>query len=58
MTGFIRQRPIISSIAAFLVLLLVLGSFPIVPETKQALIVRFFMEPDCSAPARVLTNRP
>ena len=50
MTGFIRQRPIISSIVAFLVLLLVLGSFPIVPETKQALIVRF------GKPVRVLNQ--
>jgi membrane protease subunit HflC len=41
MTDFIRRRPILSSIAALFVLLLLLGSFPIVPETKQAVIVRF-----------------
>ena len=50
MTDFIRQRPIITSIAAFLVLLLVLGSFPIVPETKQALVVRF------GKPVRILNQ--
>ena len=50
MTGFIRQRPIISATAAVLVLLLVLGSFPIVPETKQALVVRF------GKPVRVLNQ--
>ena len=41
MTGFIRNRPILSAIIALLVLLLVLASFPIVPETKQAVVVRF-----------------
>ena len=41
MTDFIRRRPVLSAIAAFVVLLIVLGSFPIVPETKQAVIVRF-----------------
>jgi len=50
MTGVIRERPIISSVAALLVLLLVLGSFPIVPETKQALVVRF------GKPVRVLNQ--
>ena len=41
MTDFIRRRPVVAGIAALLVLLLILGSFPIVPETKQAVIVRF-----------------
>ncbi|MFL6801730.1 MAG: protease modulator HflC [Sphingomicrobium sp.] len=43
MTGFLRQRPIVSAVVAFVVLLLLLTSwpFPIVPETKQAVIVRF-----------------
>jgi modulator of FtsH protease HflC len=40
-TGFIRVHPIISTIIGFVVLLLVLASFPIVPETKQAVVVRF-----------------
>lgn len=41
MTGFIRNRPLIWAVAAFLVLLLVYLTFPIVPETKEALVVRF-----------------
>jgi membrane protease subunit HflC len=41
MTDFIRRRPLISGIAAVLALLLLLGSFPIIPETKQAVVVRF-----------------
>jgi membrane protease subunit HflC len=41
MTGFIRRRPLISAGILFLLLLLVLGSFPIIPETKQAVVVRF-----------------
>ncbi|HEX5237990.1 MAG TPA: protease modulator HflC [Sphingomicrobium sp.] len=41
MTGFIRRRPLVSAAIAFVVLLILLGSFPIVPETKQAVIVRF-----------------
>ena len=41
MTGFIRRRPIISAILGLLVLALVLSSFPVVPETKQAVVVRF-----------------
>ncbi|HET7605737.1 MAG TPA: protease modulator HflC [Sphingomicrobium sp.] len=41
MTDFIRRRPLISAITAFLLLVLLLSSFPIVPETKQAVIVRF-----------------
>jgi modulator of FtsH protease HflC len=41
MTGFLRQRPIVSAVVAFVVLVLLLTAFPIVPETKQAVIVRF-----------------
>ncbi|HEY6047919.1 MAG TPA: SPFH domain-containing protein, partial [Sphingomicrobium sp.] len=41
MTDFIRQRPLVSAIVGFLLLVLLLGSFPIVPETKQAVVVRF-----------------
>jgi membrane protease subunit HflC len=40
-TDFIRARPIASAIAAFILLLLIISSFPIVPETKQAVVVRF-----------------
>jgi membrane protease subunit HflC len=38
---FIRRRPLVSALGAFIVLLVLLSSFPIVPETKQAVIVRF-----------------
>src|SRR4051794_1791030 len=41
MTGFLRQRPIVSGVIAVIVLLLIFSAFPIVPETKQAVIVRF-----------------
>ena len=41
MTDSIRRHPIITGVAAFLLLLILLSSFPIVPETKQAVIVRF-----------------
>jgi membrane protease subunit HflC len=40
-TGFIRNRPLLAAILGFLVLALVLASFPIIPETKQAVVVRF-----------------
>jgi membrane protease subunit HflC len=41
MTGFIRRRPLISGAIVLVVLVLLLSSFPIVPETKQAVVVRF-----------------
>jgi membrane protease subunit HflC len=41
MTDFIRNRPVLAAILGFLVLVIFLGSFPIIPETKQAVIVRF-----------------
>ena len=41
MTDFLRRRPLLSAIVGFLVLVIVLGSFPIIPETKQAVVVRF-----------------
>ena len=41
MTGFIRNRPLVSAAIAFVLLILFLSSFPIVPETKQAVVVRF-----------------
>jgi modulator of FtsH protease HflC len=41
MTAFIRNHPIVSAILGLLVLTLVLSSFPVVPETKQAVVVRF-----------------
>jgi modulator of FtsH protease HflC len=41
MTDFIRRRPILSAVLGFIILVLLLGSFPMVPETKQAVVVRF-----------------
>ena len=41
MMEFVRRRPLFAGIGALLLLFVVLGSFPIVPETKQAVIVRF-----------------
>jgi membrane protease subunit HflC len=41
MTDFIRRRPVVAGVIAFLALVLLLSSFPIIPETKQAVIVRF-----------------
>ena len=49
MTEFMR-RPLFAVIAGFLVLLVLLGSFPIVPETKQAVVVRF------GKPVRILNH--
>ena len=38
MTDFIRRRPLVSGIVAFILLVLLLSSFPMVPETKQAVV--------------------
>jgi membrane protease subunit HflC len=40
-TDLLRNRPLLVAVIAFFLLLLVLGSFPIVPETKAAVVVRF-----------------
>jgi membrane protease subunit HflC len=45
-----RRHPMLSAVAAFLLLFIVLGSFPIVPETKQAVVVRF------GKPVRILNR--
>ena len=50
MTDFIRRRPIIAAVTAILLLFIVIGSFPIVPETKQAVVVRF------GKPVRILNR--
>jgi modulator of FtsH protease HflC len=50
MTDFIRSRPILSAILVLVVLVVLLGSFPIVPETKQAVVVRF------GKPVRILNR--
>ena len=41
MTDFIRNRPILAAVSGFLLLFVALSSFPVIPETKQAVIVRF-----------------
>jgi membrane protease subunit HflC len=41
MIDFIKAKPILSSVVALIVLFLLLASFPVVPETKQAVVVRF-----------------
>lgn len=41
MTDLLRRHPLLLAVTVFLLLLLLLGSFPIVPETKQAVVVRF-----------------
>ena len=41
MTDFIRRHPIGSGLAAIALLFLLVVSFPVVPETKQAVVVRF-----------------
>jgi modulator of FtsH protease HflC len=41
MTAFLRRRPLVSAALGLIVLILLLSSFPMVPETKQAVIVRF-----------------
>ena len=50
MTGFIRNRPLASAVILFLVLVVALMSFPIVPETKQAVVVSF------GKPVRILNQ--
>ena len=39
--GTVRRHPVIAGVAALVLLFLVVASFPIVPETKQAVVVRF-----------------
>ena len=41
MTGFVRRHPLMSAILAFALLLTILGSVSIVPETRQGIVVRF-----------------
>ena len=50
MTDFIRNRPLVAAIVGLLVLFFVLGSFPINPETKQAVVVQF------GKPVRILNR--
>ena len=41
MTDLIRRRPLMSAFLGVIILVVLLGSFPIVPETEQAVVVRF-----------------
>ena len=41
MIDLVRNRPILTSILGLFLLVVLLGSFPIIPETKQAVVVRF-----------------
>ena len=50
MIGTIRRHPIATGVVALVVLFLLIASFPIVPETKQAVIVRF------GKPVRILNE--
>jgi membrane protease subunit HflC len=50
MTEVARRHPLLIGIAATILLFIVLGSFPIVPETKQAVVVRF------GKPVRILNR--
>ena len=50
MTDVFRRHPLGAAIVGVAALLLLLGSFPIVPETKQAVIVRF------GKPVRILNR--
>ena len=50
MSDYIRRHPLFAAVAAFIVLFVVLSSFPIVPETKQAVVVRF------GKPVRILNR--
>ena len=50
MTELARRHPLLTGIAAVILVVIVLGSFPIVPETKQAVVVRF------GKPVRILNR--
>jgi membrane protease subunit HflC len=50
MMELIRRRPIAFALAALALLFVVVSSFPIVPETKQAVVVRF------GKPVRILNR--
>ncbi len=50
MIDIISRRPIVAAVTALLLLFVVVSSFPIVPETKQAVVVRF------GKPVRILNR--
>ena len=41
MSSFVRRHPLAVAVVGFLLLILLITSFPIVPETKQGVVVRF-----------------
>ena len=41
MTAYVRSHPLLATVSALILALLVYQSFPIIPETKQAVVVRF-----------------
>jgi len=50
MIDLVRSRPILTAILGLFLLVVLLGSFPIVPETKQAVVVSF------GKPVRILNQ--
>ena len=50
MIDLVRRRPIIAAVIGFFVFFVLVSSFPIVPETKQAVVVRF------GKPVRILNR--
>lgn len=41
MTDLIRRRPLVAAVTALLLLFVLVTSFPVIPETQQAVVVRF-----------------
>ena len=50
MIEFVRRRPVLSGVFALFLLFVVVSAFPIVPETQQAVVVRF------GKPVRILNR--
>jgi membrane protease subunit HflC len=50
MNDLLRGRPLVIAAVGFILMLLLAGSFPIIPETKQAVVVRF------GEPVRILNR--
>ena len=50
MSDFMRRHPLISGAVGIFLLIVLLSAFPIVPETKQAVVVRF------NKPVRILNQ--
>ncbi|MEO7654669.1 MAG: protease modulator HflC [Sphingomicrobium sp.] len=50
MIDVLRRRPIVAAVIGFFLLFILVSSFPVVPETKQAVVVRF------GKPVRILNR--